>query len=78
MGISLSSALLLSKVLLHYYYLLLYRLLFESLLLLDEPFYRTRERLQKPRALRVVGVVGAYITSPVFLSVKGFGVGSSL
>jgi hypothetical protein len=43
-GISLSSALLLSKVLLHYYYLLLYRLLFESLLLLDEPFYRTRER----------------------------------
>jgi hypothetical protein len=23
------------------------RLLFESLLLLDEPFYRTRERLQK-------------------------------
>jgi hypothetical protein len=32
------------------------RLLFESLLLLDEPFYRTRERDCKNLLLRVVGV----------------------
>ncbi len=71
MGISLSLALLLSKLLLPL--LLLYRLLFESLLLLDAPFYRTRDF---KNLVRVFGVVGAYITSPVSLCVKGFGVGS--